>query len=81
MCTSSSRFKQLIGLIRTFEECKNLLCLQEMDLKVQEATLAEEQAHDLHPPDRWDLSVKLEETSTRVDGTKGECVAEAEQLS
>jgi hypothetical protein len=52
-----------------------------MDLQMQEAILAEEQAHGLHPFDRQDLSVELEEIRARVDEIKGECAAEAGQLS
>jgi hypothetical protein len=81
MCTSSSRSKQFIGLNRTLEECQILLCLQDTDLEVQEVILAEEQERDLHPPNRWDLSVEIEETRASVDGIMGETASEAEQLS
>jgi hypothetical protein len=47
--TSSSQSKQLHHLSRTSKERWILLCLQEMDLEVQEVILAEEQAHGLHP--------------------------------
>jgi hypothetical protein len=50
-------------------------------LEVQEAILAEEQAHNLHPPDGWDLSVELGQAHARVDGINGECAVEAGQLS
>jgi hypothetical protein len=48
---SSSRSKQLTDLSRTFEECKILLCLQEMDQEVREVILVEEQERGLRPTD------------------------------
>jgi hypothetical protein len=51
MRTFSSQSKQLISLSWALEERQILLCLQELDLEVQEAMLAEEQVHDLHPHD------------------------------
>jgi hypothetical protein len=47
----SSQSKQLISLSWALEERQILLCLQELDLEVQEAMLAEEQVHGLHPHD------------------------------
>jgi hypothetical protein len=52
-----------------------------MDLEVQEAILAEDHVHDLHPPDGWNMLAELEETRAHVDEIKGEHAAEAEQLS
>jgi coenzyme F420-reducing hydrogenase alpha subunit len=49
---SGSKSKQLINLGRMLEERKILLCLQETDLEVQEAILAQEQEHGLCPIDR-----------------------------
>jgi hypothetical protein len=82
-CASSSRSKRLISLNGTLEECHILLCLQEMDLEVQEVILAKEQARGLHPTDGQDLSAKQEESRVCVcvDGIKGERAIEAEQLS
>jgi hypothetical protein len=63
------------------EEHQILLCLQEMDLEVQEVILVEEQAHGLHPPNGWDLSTELEETPACMDGIKSERGSKAGQLS
>jgi hypothetical protein len=54
--------------------------MQEADLEVQEAILVEEQVCGLQPPNRWDLSVELEEIHARVDGINGERAAEAKRL-
>jgi hypothetical protein len=67
-----SQFKQLISLNRVLEECQILLCLQETDMEVREAMLAEEQVCDLHPHDRRDLSTGLEGIHARVDQIRGE---------
>jgi hypothetical protein len=53
-----------INLNRMLEERHILLCLLEMDLKVQEAMLVEEQARGLHPFNGRDLSVELVRTWT-----------------
>jgi hypothetical protein len=58
-----------------------LLCLQETFLEVQEAILEEEERHDLHPPNRQDLSKELEEACMRVDGINGEHAAKGGRLS
>jgi hypothetical protein len=47
-----------------------------MDLKVQEAMLAEEQARSLHPFDRRDLSMELEGLHAHVDGVECEHATE-----
>jgi hypothetical protein len=78
---SSSRSKHLTDLNRALEECQILLCLQETDQEVQEAILAEEQEHGLHPPDGQDLSVELDRTRTHADRVNGERDIEAGQLS
>jgi hypothetical protein len=78
---SSSQSKKLTDLGRTLEECQIILCLQEVDLEVQEAILAEELERGLHPTDEQDLSVELEKACARVDRINGECAIEAEQLS
>jgi hypothetical protein len=59
------------------EEPQILLSLQEMDLEVRVAKLAEEQARGLHSFDGWDLSVELEEHRTDVAGVKDEHTTEA----
>jgi hypothetical protein len=59
------------------EEPQILLSLQEMDLEVRVAKLAEEQACGLHSFDGWDLSVELEEHRTDVAGVKDEHTTEA----
>jgi hypothetical protein len=81
MRTSSSRSEQLINLNQTLEECQILLCLQEIDLEVQEAMLVEEQARGLHPFDERDLPVELKEIRKHMDEIEGEHTAEAGQLS
>jgi hypothetical protein len=58
------------------EEHQILLFLYEVDLEMQEVILAEEQAHNMHPLDGWDLSAKLEETRVHVDVINGMCAAE-----
>jgi hypothetical protein len=78
---SSSRSKKLTDLGQTLEECQILLCLQEVDLEVPEAILAEELERGLHPTDEQDLSVELEKACARVDRINGECAIKAEQLS
>jgi hypothetical protein len=78
---SSVRYKQLNNLRRTLEERQTFLCLQEMDLEVQEVILAKEQTCILHHFDGRDLSVELEEIHVHVDGIGGERAAEAGQLS
>jgi hypothetical protein len=57
---SSSRSKQLTDLGRTLEECQILLSLQEADLEVHEAILAEELERGPHSSDGLDLSVELD---------------------
>jgi hypothetical protein len=59
------------------EEHQILLCLQEVDLEVQEAILADEQARGQHPPDGCDQSVELEETPMRMDEINDKCTVEA----
>jgi hypothetical protein len=55
--TSSS--KHSINLNRILEEHEILLSLQKMDLKMWQAKLVVEQAHDLHCFNERDLSVEL----------------------
>jgi hypothetical protein len=59
------------------EECHVLLFLQEMDLEVREAILAEEQEHDLHPIDGQDLLAELDKTHECMDKINDERVIEA----
>jgi hypothetical protein len=80
-CASSSRFKQLTDLGRMLEERKTFLCLQEMDLEVREAILAEEQQRALHPIDEQDLSSELDMTHPRMEMTSDECATEPRPLS
>jgi hypothetical protein len=63
---SSSWSKQLHHLSQMSEERQILLCLQEMNLEVQEVILAEEQVCGLHPFDGRDLSAELEEIRPEV---------------
>jgi hypothetical protein len=63
------------------EECQILLSLQEMDLEVCEAKLAEEQARDLYPFDEQDLLTELELLHALVAGTMDERAAEVGKLS
>jgi hypothetical protein len=58
-------------------ECSTLLGLQETDLEVSEAILAEELEHGLHPPDGCDLPAELDESRARVDGIIDDCVIKA----
>jgi hypothetical protein len=51
-----------------------------MDLEVQEAILAEEEACGLHPFDGRDLSVELEDIHAHVDMIEGERAIKAGQL-
>jgi hypothetical protein len=51
------------------EEHEALLCLQEMDLEVHEALLAEELERGLHPPNGRDLPAELNEARTCVGRT------------
>jgi hypothetical protein len=62
------------------EERQILLSLQKKDLKVREAKLMEEQAHDLHSFDGWDLPTELEELHVRMAGVEDEHVVEAGEL-
>jgi hypothetical protein len=62
-------------------ECQILLSLQEMDLEVRVAKLAEEQACGLHNFDGWDLSVVLEELRARVAGVEVEHTTKVRELS
>jgi hypothetical protein len=63
------------------EERQILLSLQKKDLKVQEAKLAEEQAHNLYSLDGQDLLAKLEELHVRVAGVDEERAANAAELA
>jgi hypothetical protein len=64
-----------------FEEYQIQLCLQEMDLEVQEVILTKEQVCSMHPFDGQDLPAELEEAHACVDGITGEQAAEAGHLS
>jgi hypothetical protein len=55
--------------------------MQETDLEVREAILAEELEHGLHPTEGWDLSMEQDKARVSVDKIDGERAAEAEQLS
>jgi hypothetical protein len=77
---SSSQYKYLTDLGRTVEECQILLCMQEMDLEVWEAILLEELERSLHPSEGRDLSAKLDEARTCVNGINSECATEAKRL-
>jgi hypothetical protein len=63
------------------EECQTLLYLQETDLEVREAILAEELERGLHPPDGRDPSVDPDKAHTHVGRVDGERATEAERLS
>jgi hypothetical protein len=63
------------------EELQILLCLQEMELEVQEVILVEELERDLHPIDGWDLSAELDNARTRMDRINDEHAAKARRLS
>jgi hypothetical protein len=81
VCASSSWFRQLIDLDRMLEERHTLLCLQEMDLEVWEAILADELEHNLHPHDGQGLTVELDKAQAHMDRIDGESATEAERLS
>jgi hypothetical protein len=63
------------------KERQILLSLQKKDLKMREAKLAEEQACGLHPCDRWDLPVELEELHEHMTEVEEEHVAKTERLA
>jgi hypothetical protein len=63
------------------EECQILLSLQEADLEVHEAILAEELECDLHSSDGRDLSAELDKARALADGITDERATEAMQLS
>jgi hypothetical protein len=71
-CASSSKSKQLINLSQTLEECQILLYLQEMDLEVQVAILAEEQARGPTSIQWAGLLVEIEEIHAHVDRVEAE---------
>jgi hypothetical protein len=81
VCASSSWFRQLINLDPMLEERHTLLCLQEMDLEVQEVILAEELEHSLHPHDGQGLTMELDKAQAHVDKIDSESATEAERLS
>jgi hypothetical protein len=60
-CAFMSGSKHSINFSQMMEERQILLSLQETDLEVPEAKLAEEQACVLHSFDGWDLLAELEE--------------------
>jgi hypothetical protein len=70
-CAFSSK-KQLINLSQTLEECQILLYLQEMDLEVQQAILAEEQARGPTSIQWAGLLVEIEEIHAHVDRVEAE---------
>jgi hypothetical protein len=78
---SSSQFERRKAFRRTLEEHAALLGLQEMDLEVHEAILAEELERSLHPPDGRDPSVELDKVYVCVDQIADDHATEAEQLS
>jgi hypothetical protein len=55
--------------------------LQETDLEVWEAILAEELGRGLHPPNEQDPSVELDKVRAHVDQIADDRAAEAEWLS
>jgi hypothetical protein len=52
-----------------------------MNLEVWVAILAGELQHDLHPPDKRDLSTDLDKAHARMDRIDSEHATEAERLS
>jgi hypothetical protein len=76
--TSNSKHSNLNWML---EKCQILLSLQEMDLEVREAKLAEEHACGLHSFNGRDLSAELGELHMRVARVEDECTAEAGKLS
>jgi hypothetical protein len=78
---SSSQSERRKAFRRTLEEHAALLGLQEMDLEVHEAILAEELERSLHPPDGRDPSVELDKVYVCVDQIADDHATEAEQLS
>jgi hypothetical protein len=78
---SSSWSKGLKALAQTLDERADLLGLQEMDLEMCEAILAEELECGLHPLDGHDLPMELGESRAWVDGIDDDRVVEAGQLS
>jgi hypothetical protein len=62
------------------EECQILLSLQESNLEVHEAKLAEEQARGMHPIDGRDLLAELEKLRMRVAGVEDKHSTEAGKL-
>jgi hypothetical protein len=50
------------------EECQILLCLQKINLEVQEAILSEELERSLRPSDGRDLLVELDEACAHMNG-------------
>jgi hypothetical protein len=77
--TSNSRYS--INFNQMLEECQILLSLQEMDVEVWEAMLAEEQECGLHSFDGQDVSTELEEIHVCVARVEDECAAEVRKLS
>jgi hypothetical protein len=67
--------------LQALQQHQLLISLQETDLKVWEAKLAEEQACGLHSFDGSDLSAKLEELCVHVAGVKNEHAVEDGELS
>jgi hypothetical protein len=63
------------------DEHTDLLGLQEMDLEMCEAILAEELECRLHPLDGHDLPMELDESRAWVDGIADDCVVEVGRLS
>jgi hypothetical protein len=78
---TSSQSKQLKAFSRILEERATLLGLQEMDLEVCEAILAEELERDVHPPDGQDPSTELDKVCASVGRISNDRVAKAEWLS
>jgi hypothetical protein len=75
--TSSSQSERRKALCQTLDECVILLALQEMDLGLREAILAEELECGLrHPHGRY-LPTELDETRARVHRIAGDRATEA----
>jgi hypothetical protein len=79
--TSSSQSECRKELHQTLDERTNLLGLQEMDLGVHEAILAEELEHSLCHPDGCNLLAELDETRAWVHGIADDQGTKVRRLS
>jgi hypothetical protein len=78
---SSSQSERCKAFTRTLEEHAALLGLQEMDLEVREAILAEELERSLHPPNGRDPSAELDKVYVCVDQIADDHAAKVEQVA